>query len=276
MQMPDLKLTNINGVELELYDTGGDGEPVVFIHGGSTDECYAVIQEPALTERFRVIHYMRRGWGKSTTDGLPLSIPQQAEDCRAVMRHLGVEKAHLEGLSYGGTILLQFAVDFPEVVHTLALLEPGLPEELESPELIAGLEESEKLYATGDKAGALDAAFKEICGPDYRAAFDKNLPAGWFDRWVADLETLFEHDMGALESWTFTEEDARRITQPVLNMSGEHTRPYLRANYDSLKAWMPQAESVILPDSTHAMLEEQPKASAETLADFFARHPMKD
>jgi hypothetical protein len=59
-----MELTEINGVELELWDRGS-GEPVVFVHGSMGDECAAVLVEPALANRFRGIHYHRCGYGKS-------------------------------------------------------------------------------------------------------------------------------------------------------------------------------------------------------------------
>src|SRR4051812_14227987 len=90
----------INGMELEIWDRGS-GEPVVFVHGGMGDECAAVLAEPALANRFRLIHYHRRGYGNSEAPKAPVSIPQQAADCRAVMRHLGVERAHCVGQSGG-------------------------------------------------------------------------------------------------------------------------------------------------------------------------------
>jgi pimeloyl-ACP methyl ester carboxylesterase len=275
MQMPNLKLTNIDGVELEIYDSGGRGEPVVFVHGGMSDECFAVIQEPALTSQYRIVHYMRRGWGTSTADGLPLSIEQQAEDCRAVMRHLGVERAHLAGLSYGGVILLQFAVDFPEAVHTLALMEPGLPSVLgASTEYGESMASAGPFAEAGDFEGVVNTFFGTIA-PGFRTKFDETLPPGWFERLVNDAaRVVFPYDIPALEAWQFSAEDAARITAPVLNVTGENSPSLFKDIHETVQTWIPHAEQAVVPEATHAMLQEQPKASAEILATFFARHPM--
>ena len=125
MSWPQMQGAEINGVTLELWDRGS-GEPVVFVHGGMGDECAAVLVEPALANQFRVIHYHRRGWGNSERPEAPVSMRQQAADCRSVMQHLGIESAHWVGQSYGGAILLQMALDFPDAAHCLALLEPGV------------------------------------------------------------------------------------------------------------------------------------------------------
>ncbi len=272
VERPVMELTAVDGVELDLYDRGS-GEPVVFVHGGSTDECAAVIQEPALAERFRVIHYQRRGWGRSSHDGLPLSIDEQAADCRAVMRHLGIDRAHLAGLSYGATILLQFAVDHPDAVHTLALAEPGLPVEPEDPRVGTAVEEAGQLYAAGDKAGAIRTAFMAICGPSFDATFDRILPAGWLERWVAAADTLFQHDVPALGSWGFTPDDAATIDAPVLNLAGADSA--FKDVHPILQSWIPHAEPVVMPDTEHCIFEVEPRAAAEHLASFFSRHPLE-
>jgi pimeloyl-ACP methyl ester carboxylesterase len=270
----EMQRAKINGTELAVWERGS-GEPVVFVHGGMGDECAAVIQEPALTERFRVIHYHRRGWGRSAPLDAPISIAQQAQDCKAVMEHFGVRRAHMAGLSYGGIILLQMALEFPDAVHSLALLEPGLPQQLaESPEYAAAAGRAAASYAAGDRAGTIESFFGEICGNDFRAVFDRTMPPGWFERLVSELDTVFQMDVPAMESWSFTGEDAARITQPVLNMAGGDSPSYFQHVYRTLQNWFPHAENAVLPDAAHAMLQMNPKGSAERLAEFFARHPI--
>lgn len=268
-----MQRTEINGAQLEIRERGS-GEPVVFVHGAMGDECAAVVKEPALAGHYRVIDYHRRGWGNSSCPDRPVSVEQQAADCRAVMRHLGVERAHLAGQSGGGRILLQLALDAPEAVQSLALLEPALPSIFNSPELAAVVEKMGAMYESGDKAGAIETFAREVGGDDFRAAFDRTLPPGAFERWVAAADTLFQVDLAGPE-WTFTREDAARITQPVLNMVGVNTRPYFREVYDTLRTWLPQAENVELPDANHCMLQTNPKGAAERLAGFFSCHPLQ-
>jgi pimeloyl-ACP methyl ester carboxylesterase len=206
---------------------------------------------------------------------MPVSIEQQSADCLTIMRHLGIERAHFAGQSYGGAILLQIARDAPEVVHTLALLEPALPSVMfNSPEFGALSAQVGPLYASGDKAAAVEAFGQGVCGADYYAVFDRNLPPGWFERWMADLDTVMMSDMPALEPWSFTGQDATRITQPVLNLRGAHTVSHMREVHDTIRAWLPQAVNSVLPDATHAMTQTNPKGAAERLARFFAGHKL--
>jgi pimeloyl-ACP methyl ester carboxylesterase len=265
----------INGAELEIRERGS-GEPVVFVHGAMGDECAAVVKEPALINHHRVIDYHRRGWGNSSIPEMPVSMEQQVADCSGVMRHLGVERAHFAGQSGGGQVLLQLALDAPEAVQSLALLEPALPSIIFiSPQFGATAERAGVLYESGDKAGAVEAFAREVGGPDFdaaRAAMDKTLAPGYYERWVAAADTLFQSDFQV--EWSFTREDAARIKQPVLNMRGASTQPYFQEIYETVRTWLPQAENFVLPDANHCMLQMNPKGAAERLADFFSRHRM--
>jgi pimeloyl-ACP methyl ester carboxylesterase len=274
MTLPSMQLTRLNGVKLETLDRGS-GEPVVFIHGSMGDECFAVLEEPVLTDNCRLIHYHRRGWGRSELPEAPSSISQGAADCMALLQHLGIERTHLVGQSHGGLICLQTALDAPELVHTLALLEPALPSVLfDSSEWRAMVDDAGSLHSSGDKVGATDIFGRGVGGADFRAAFDQHLPPGHFDRWVADVDTIFQSDGPALASWTFTREDAARISQPVLNMRGANTTSYFREIYETLQSWLPHAENFVLPDANHCMLQINPRGAAERLASFFSDHPL--
>ena len=72
-----------------------------------------------LTEGHQLILYHRRGYAGSTHSNSPLSIAQQAADCRDLMQHLGVKRAHIVGHSYGGAIALQLALDGADAVRGL-------------------------------------------------------------------------------------------------------------------------------------------------------------
>lgn len=270
--MPRIKT---NGAELETRERGS-GQPVVFVHGGMGDECAAVVKERVLADHYRVIDYHRRGWGSSSRAEGVASISQHAEDCRAVIKRIGVQRAHFIGQSYGGAILLQLALDAPEAVQSLALQEPALPSVLfSSPAFGALAEKAGAMYGSGDKRGAIEAFATEMGGDDFRAVFDQTMPSGYFERWVDAADTLFQSEFPSLQGWTFAREDAARITQPVLNMVGANTRAYFREVHETLRTWLPHAENLELPDATHAAFQTNPQGSAERLAAFFSRHRME-
>ncbi|HXH13383.1 MAG TPA: alpha/beta hydrolase [Alphaproteobacteria bacterium] len=266
----------IDGRELE-YEVRGAGEPVVLVHGSHITDAFApLLGEPVLTDRHRLILYHRRGFAGSTHPDGPLSIAPQAADCRALMRHLGVHCAHILGHSYGGAIALQLALDAPEAVHSLALLEPALLMVPSAQQFMEAMGPLLQMYEAGNKTGAVDGFLQAVVGPEYRSVLDRVLP-GAFAQAVADADTFFRIELPALQQWRFTPAAAGRITQPVLSVLGadSHTLwPGWVEVHHLVQTWLPQAETFVLEGATHGLQIIDPKGMAEGLADFFARHPL--
>jgi pimeloyl-ACP methyl ester carboxylesterase len=270
-----MERVSVNDAELEI-EVRGSGEPVLLVHGALIADAFApLLAEPALTERYRLIQYHRRGYAGSSRVDRPVSIEQQAADARAVLRHAGVERAHIAGHSYGGAVALQLAVDAPETVHSLALLEPGLLLMVPSADqFFAAMGPILETYQAGDKAAAIDGFLRGVLGPDYRSALDTVLPAGWLEQAVADADTSFGMDLPTLQEWSFSRELAGRITQPVVSVLGAESAPVFVEVHELVQQWLPQAEPFILPGATHALQMQNPRDMAEALAGFFARHPL--
>ena len=115
-----------NGAEFEVEEAG-TGEPLLLIHGSIIGDAYKpLISESALTSRYRVIQYHRRGFCGSSRPPRPFTILEQAQDALAILRRVCGESAHVAGHSYGGVIGIQLALDAPKAVHSLALFEPAL------------------------------------------------------------------------------------------------------------------------------------------------------
>jgi len=266
---------SIDGPVLECWVVGV-GEPVVLVHGSIIADGFApLLREPALTASYRLVSYHRRGFAGSTHPDRPLSIAEQAADCRALLGTLGIDRVHVVGHSYGGVIALQLALDAPELVHSLGLLEPALFAVPSGPQLLEAMGPLAGLYQAGDKAGAVDAFERAVIGPDYRASLDNMLPGG-FDQAVADADTFFAQELPALMEWRFTREDAQRIRQPVLAVLGADSPslwPGFHEGYDLVREWLPQAEGFVLEAATHGLQMQNPHGAAAALAAFFARHP---
>ena len=124
------------------------------------------------------------------------------------------------GHSYGGLIALQIALDGPERVHSLALLEAGILWCDRPVEAAAALEPALELYVSGDHAGAVIAFGQLVAGPTFREAIDDVLAPGWFEQAVKDIDTFFQVELPAMSKWHFTRDMAARITQPVLSVLG--------------------------------------------------------
>src|SRR5512142_1747448 len=121
-----MERARVNGVELE-YELRGSGEPVLLIHGSHIARSFLpLLAQPALTRRYTLIRYHRRGFLGSSPARGAVSIEDQAADAQALLEYLHLSPAHVVGHSYGGSIALQLAVDAPNCVHSLVLLEAAL------------------------------------------------------------------------------------------------------------------------------------------------------
>lgn len=261
-----------NGAELE-YELSGTGEPVVFIHGAFIAETFRpLLAEPNLAGHYRLILYHRRGYVGSSRASGPVSLAQQAADCRALLRHLGAEQAHVVGHSYGGDIALQLALDTPGVVHSLALLEPALMVGVSEKGYRESLARGVERYREAGAAVVVDE-FLQARWPGYRADLERALP-GAFAQAVADAGTSFEGELPALLGWRFGEAEAQRISQPALSVLGEGEALWSRRSetHRLLLAWLPHAEGFVLPGARHFLMLEDPRGTAEVLGSFWARH----
>jgi pimeloyl-ACP methyl ester carboxylesterase len=266
---------SINGTELE-YEARGSGEAVLLIHGSIIADAFdPLIAEKSLSDQYRLINYHRRGYAGSSRPTGPVSLIQQAADARTLLQQLGVERAHIVGHSYGGSIALQLALDTPEAVHSLSLLEPGLMTDESAEQMFQVMAPVLQAYQAGDKVAAIDGFVERVAGPESRRRFDRVLPAGWFEQAAADADTFFQIELPAMQQWHFTEEEARRITQPVLDVLGADSGPHFAETQELLRAWLPQREPFVLTNATHGLQIMNPSGMAEALASFFARHPMR-
>jgi pimeloyl-ACP methyl ester carboxylesterase len=267
----------IGGVTVE-YEGSGAGEPVVCIHGAFIADAFRpLLSEPGLAGRYRLISYHRRGYVGSSRTGVPVGVAEHAGDCRRLLSHLGVRRAHVVGHSSGGAIALRLALDAPQLVHTLSLLEPALLVGESAHLYRRVLAHSVQRYRQAGAEVAVDE-FLQMRWPAYRGSLQRVLP-GAFEQAVIDAATCFEADLLIALDFRFGEAQARRIAQPVLVVLGEGSvalDPRFAETYQLLLRWLPKAEGFVLPDATHFLQLENPHAMAEALADFYARHPLSD
>jgi len=112
----------VMGGEL-YYEVAGDGPPLVLIHAGvSTHEMWDD-QWGLFTQKRRVVRYDTRGFGRSRTTAIEFS---NRQDVRDVMRHVGMASATVIGVSRGGQIAIDFALEFPTMVDALILVAAGV------------------------------------------------------------------------------------------------------------------------------------------------------
>jgi pimeloyl-ACP methyl ester carboxylesterase len=105
------------------YETRGDGPAIVLIHAGFLDSRMWDTQFQLFSENYRVIRYDVRGFGKSDLARTKFS---DYKDLYGILDHLGVKRVSIVGVSNGGRIASDFAVEYPSMVNHLVLVSPGM------------------------------------------------------------------------------------------------------------------------------------------------------
>jgi len=264
-----------------FYEDTGDGPVVVLIHGHSLDlRMWKYQVGPLVDIGYRAVRYDVRGHGRSmvppsgyTWDNYSLDLAELLDRLnveRPAAEELAIEKAHVVGLSMGGGIALKFALDHPERVLSLTLVDSTLPGFTYSEEFSNGIAELREA----------------VRGEGVRAAFDRLwLAHPLFDGLrlnperfaeAAEMVTGFqaaEYREGS-ETPGYVQPDlAARLAEVAartLVVVGEGDLPDFGLIADLLEANIPSARKVVLKGCGHVSPMEDPKAFNRVLMEFLA------
>jgi pimeloyl-ACP methyl ester carboxylesterase len=253
--------------DVELtYELSEGGDRVILVHASPFVSWYMPLVEQ-LTE-FSTLRYRRRLRRAGEGPYGPLTVAEDATTCARLMDHVGWQAAHVVGHSYGALVALQLAIDAPERVRSVALLEPAARGISSSERVAAALAPVVAAYRAGDTAGAVDGFLRHVCGDGYRAELDRAIP-GAFAEALDEADLFFQAEMPAVQSWTFGPVDAERVTQPVLNVLGAQSAPRFVEGSDLIQSWFPRAQRLSVSDAGHLLMVQNPSGLAQGLRDFF-------
>ena len=226
-------------------------------------DCFVpLLPEPALA-RHQLIRYHKRGWVGSTHTPPPVSIADHAVDAAALLDHLGVRRAHIAGHSTGASIGAQLALDYPEKVHTLALLEPTLVSLPLGGAFLQAAAPVFEAYASGDHSGAFAMFVTAASGLDRdacRALLEERIP-GVVAQSIEDADTFFGVELPAVAEWTFGPEQAAAIRKPVLSVIGADTQPLWVEIATFLRSSFPHVEECTIDGSAISCRSNVPSPS---------------
>ena len=260
LQFGDVELT---------YELTGQGEPVVLIHASPFVSWYRPLV--AYMAGCSVLRYRRRLRPDRQGGFRPLTAGEDAAICARLMEHIGWPVAHVAGHSYGALVALALALDDPKRVRSIALLEPAARGISSSQQVVAALQPIIAAYRAGDREAAMDGFLRTVGGDGYRSELDRLLPEAYSEA-VAEADLFFQAEQAAVGQFTFSPEDAGRITQPVLNVLGSDSVPRFVEASRLVDSWFPRAERFVLPDAGHLLMLQNPKAMGERLTQFVSSH----
>lgn len=259
--MPHLKVNDIR----MYYESAGEGDPLVLLHGLGSSHRDWFLQVPAFSRHYRVIILDCRGHGESDKPAGPYSIPLFARDVIALLEALGVEGAHLLGISMGGQIALQIALDAPGQVTSLVLVNTfarlivqGLAAHLRllQRRLLMPLLSMEKIGEI--IAGTL------FPRPEQRELFELAR-----ERWVQNDKPAYLASTRAALAFDVA---ARlgEIRCPTLIVAGENDPTVSMSHKEALQQGILGSQLVVVKDSGHATPLDQPEEFNRIVLEFLA------
>jgi pimeloyl-ACP methyl ester carboxylesterase len=268
-----MQSVTVNGVQLE-YEATGSGEPVLLISPVLADGFLPLLSEPALADRHLLIRYHKRGWAGSTHTPPPVTVADHADDAAALLEHLGIPRAHVAGHSSGAAVAAQLALDRPEMVHTLILMELSLLSVPSGERFLDQAGPAFAAYAAGDHARALALFMTAVSGLDWpscRALLEERTP-GAVGHAVDDADTFFGVELPALTEWQFGLQQAAAIEQPTLSILGSRTEPLWVEVAAFLRAWITRVEELTIDGVGHLLHAQRPEPVARGMAEFLHRN----
>lgn len=254
---------DLPGVHLWFTDSGGSGEPVVFVHAATGSSRVWEYQRPVFAQRgYRVITYDRRGYGRSAADPSGPQPGTGADDLNGLIDHLKIDRFHLVGTAAGGFVAWDYALSFPKRLRSLVVANS-----------IGGVQDPEYLEMgrriRPPEFLAMPPDMREL-GPSYRAAN----PTG-VERW-RELERTARPTAAQPPAQAFRNRVTfallETISVPTLLMTGDadlYSPPsVMRMFATRVKGSL----AVVIPEAGHSGYWEQPEFFNRTVLDFIAKH----
>jgi pimeloyl-ACP methyl ester carboxylesterase len=249
--------------DLLQHEERGTGPSLVLVHGGFLDRRMWASEVDALSIDFRVVTVDARGAGASPPATGPY---RSADDLQAVLDALGIERAHLVGLSMGACTVAELAVSQPERVSSALLASLSFSDEVygELRDLVDALREAlaardrERIVAT------LTRIWLE--GRRDPAAVDPRARAAVLELWDPAFATALPH-----QQWRSLDEleEAGGLQMPALFVVGEHDWPdILEGSQEARGRLAPEADLITVSHAAHMVNLDRPARFAELVRTF--------
>ena len=270
-----MEKANVNGMQME-YEVKGSGEPVLLISTGPIADSFLPLFPEKALAGYRLIRYRQRGLDRSN-GRTPVSFETHAANAAGLLAHLGVRRAHVAGHSTGAAIALQLAGDRPDVVQSLALLEPPLKDAPSAGAFFEKAGPAVAAYGSGDRDGAMAKFLSVVSSLDWptcQKVIEQCIPGG-VARAMSQADDFFGSYLPAINAWQFGRDQAARISQPVVSVVGTDSDQWFLDSHDLLHTWFPRIEDCRIEGVAHLLHLQRPEPVARGLAGFLARHPME-
>jgi pimeloyl-ACP methyl ester carboxylesterase len=246
------------------WDEQGQGAPVLLIMGlGATSDWWWRTR-PVLAKQFRTIAFDNRGVGRSDVPPGPYPIPLMASDAAAVLDAAGVARSHLLGVSMGGMIAQEFALQYPDRTLSLVLgcTSPGGPNAVRAEAAAIQMLTGRAGMTPEEAERAVIPFIYDPATPRQRIEEDLAIHRPWYPTpagYTAQLQGIFV--------WQAFDR-LGQISAPTLVIHGEADRLIPAENARLIASRIPGARLVLIPEANHLFTTDQPEAAHAALLQF--------
>jgi pimeloyl-ACP methyl ester carboxylesterase len=255
---------HVNDIDL-YYESTGQGQPVLLIHGLGSSTRDWELQTPAFSTLYQVVALDVRGHGQSDKPPGPYSIPLFTADTTELMRSLDLGPSHIVGISMGGMIAFQLAIDTPDLVKSLVIVNSG-------PELI--------IRNLQDRLNVLQRSLLvRIFGMRKIGEFlssrlfpkpeQEPLRQMFIERWAENDRRAYMDSMRGALGWSVSD-SLHTIMCPTLVVASDEDYTPISAKKAYVEK-LPRGELVVIEDARHAVTAERPEDFNKVVLDFLAK-----
>lgn len=253
---------------VHVTDTGGTGAPVLCLHGiGSSGGAFDAVT-PLLADGLRIIAWDAPGYGASPDPAGPPGMDGYADAAVAVLDRLGLRRAHVLGVSWGGVIATRIALRHPGRLRALVLADSTRGSGADPAKAAAMRSRAAELDEHGPEAFAAKRA-KRLLSPAAPPEAVERVAAA-----MAAAIRLPGHGYAA-ESMAGTDHGPRlgEIRAPALVVVGDRDAVCPPAESRRLAAGIPGARYAEIPGAGHLSNQERPEAFAAAVREFLEENP---
>ncbi len=254
-----------DGIQL-YYELKGSGPPLLLIAGLASDSRSWLPVADGLAERFTLIMPDNRGAGRSSQE-CPISIDLLADDCLALVRHLGLEKVNMLGHSMGGMAAISFAVRNPRMLEKL-LLAATSPRNPARNNLLFS-DWADACASGSDRAAWFRSIFTWIFTERF---FDDHEVVEGAVRYLLDdpwpqSPQAFRCQVDAIAACNVTA-GLDRITAPTCVIAGDRDAFFSLDSSTELARQIPGARLTVIGEAAHSIHSEQPDQFVRAVSGF--------
>ncbi len=255
---------HVNDIEL-YYEEYGQGQPVLLIHGLGSSSLDWERQTPVFSDKYKVVALDLRGHGQTDKPPGPYSMSIFANDAAELIKSLGLGPVHVVGISLGGMVTFQLAVDSPNLVKSMVIVNTNpefLVQTIKDHWQVFMRTMLVRLFGMRKMGEVLSKRLFSKPEQEY-------LRNEFIERWSKNDPKAYIASMRTIINWSVADQ-LQNIDIPTCVIAADEDY----TSVDSKKSYvdrMPQAELVVIEDSRHATPVEHPEEFNQEVILFLSK-----